>query len=132
MDDECRLWCPPRSARGVPLSTLPGGGNGNGAPQNGQQGGGGWVPPVPIQTHSKYFPPVPSPVITRARRRFENQLLADMRYFGLAALPPDQPVCNCPANEQCGQQCGPFGHLCKWTCSGGDSGWSWKKIGKRI
>ncbi len=81
-----------------------------------------WCPP---RTASPGGPPI-------TRSRYEQELRADMAALGLSTLPPDTPVCNCPQGEQCVSVCGPFGHLCKWKCGGGDSGWSWKKIGKRI
>lgn len=132
-----------------PGSTPPTGGNGGQGQPPGYPG-----PSYPPITKAKggYFPPVPKPPITKARQiskkpmsaikvrqkltkarpSLQREMVADLQHFGLDSVPPHTPICNCPQGQGCTQQCGPFGHLCKWTCSGGDSGWSWKKVGKRI
>jgi hypothetical protein len=103
-------------------------------------------PPGPTP-HGPHTPPIfkklqiskkPMPAIRvrqkliKARPALQREMVADLQFFGLDSVPPHTPICNCPQGQSCSQKCGPFGHLCKWTCSGGDSGWSWKKVGKRI
>ncbi len=76
-------------------------------------------------------PAAPSASLAPALTR-DQEVRADLAFFGLTSAPPDKPICNCPQGEGCVQLCGPFGHLCKWKCSGGDEGWSWKRIRPRL